>query len=174
MLHAVIMAGGSGTRFWPASRNSLPKQLLSLSGEQTMIQATCERLSDLVPADRQLIVTNQALVDAIAEQLPQLPRKNLVGEPAKRDTAPCIGLAAALVLHEDPDAIMAVMPSDHVISTSAQFCDAISAARDLVQEAPSRIVTFGIKPMHGAVSRFAGSPTKFFRGSCGSCSAMAS
>ena len=152
MLHAVIMAGGSGTRFWPASRTLQPKQLLSLSGEQSMIQATCQRLTELVPAERQLIVTNQALVEPIAAQLPQLPAKNLVGEPAKRDTAPCIGLAAALVLHEDPDAIMAVMPSDHVISTSEQFCSAMAAGRDLVEKDPSRIVTFGIKPSYPAES----------------------
>ena len=152
MLHAVIMAGGSGTRFWPASRTLLPKQLLCLSGDHTMIQATCERLADLVPAERQLVVTNQVLVEPIAAQLPRLPAKNIVGEPAKRDTAPCIGLAAALVLHEDPDAIMAVMPSDHVISTSEQFCAAISSARDLVIDDPTRIVTFGIKPTYPAES----------------------
>ncbi|MEO1525574.1 MAG: mannose-1-phosphate guanylyltransferase [Planctomycetota bacterium] len=152
MLHAVIMAGGSGTRFWPASRTLHPKQLLSLSGDQSMIQATSHRLSGLVPAERQLIVTNQALVEPIAAQLPQVPAKNLVGEPAKRDTAPCVGLAAALVLHEDPDAIMAVMPSDHVISTPEQFCAAISAGHDLVVQDPSRIVTFGIKPSYPAES----------------------
>lgn len=152
MLYAVIMAGGSGTRFWPASRTLRPKQLLALSGDRTMIQATSDRLAELVPPQRQLIVTNRVLVEPIAEQLPQHPAENLVGEPAKRDTAPCIGLAAALVSHQDPDAIMAVMPSDHVIGTDAQFCGAIAAGEQLVLEDPTRIVTFGIKPTYPAES----------------------
>ncbi|MEM6471479.1 MAG: mannose-1-phosphate guanylyltransferase [Planctomycetota bacterium] len=152
MLHAVIMAGGSGTRFWPASRKLRPKQLLALSGERTMIQATSDRLGSLVPSDRQWILTNKILVDAVAEQLTDHPRKNIVGEPAKRDTAPCIGLAAALISADDPDATMAVMPSDHVISTDQQFCDAIAAGAKLVEEDPSRIVTYGIKPTYPAES----------------------
>ncbi|MGB1925787.1 MAG: sugar phosphate nucleotidyltransferase, partial [Rubripirellula sp.] len=115
MLHAIIMAGGSGTRFWPASRRLRPKQLLALSGENTMLQSTLQRLGDLIPNERQMILTNRDLVPAVANQLPQLPASNLVGEPCKRDTAPCIGLAAALVQHQDPEGIMAVMPSDHVI-----------------------------------------------------------
>lgn len=152
MLYAVIMAGGSGTRFWPASRKLRPKQLLSLSGERTMIQSTCDRLAGLVPAERQLIVTNRILVEPIAEQLPGHPAENLIGEPAKRDTAPCIGLAAALIVQKDPEAIMAVMPSDHVIGTDEQFCDAISTAEQLVAKDPTRIVTFGIKPTYPAES----------------------
>ena len=152
MLHAVIMAGGSGTRFWPASRKLRPKQLLPLAGERTMIQSTSDRLTDLVPVERQLILTNKVLVDAIAEQLPEIPAENIVGEPAKRDTAPCIGLAAALIAHQDPEAIMAVMPSDHVIRTDAQFCAAIAAGEQLVVDDPTRIVTFGIKPTYPAES----------------------
>lgn len=152
MLHAVIMAGGSGTRFWPASRKLRPKQLLALSGARSMIQSTSDRLSGLVPVERQLIVTNEILVDPIAEQLPAMPYENLVGEPAKRDTAPCIGLAAALVAAKDPDAIMAVMPSDHVIGTDKQFCDSIAAGEALVKDDPTRIVTFGIKPSYPAES----------------------
>ncbi|MCO8122780.1 sugar phosphate nucleotidyltransferase [Stieleria sp. TO1_6] len=152
MLYAVIMAGGSGTRFWPASRKLQPKQLLSLSGSRTMIQATSDRLAELVPVENQLVITNQILVAPIAQQLPNHPPANLVGEPAKRDTAPCIGLAAALVHHQDPDAVMAVMPSDHVIGTDQQFCQAIEAAHQLVLQDPTRIVTFGIKPTYPAES----------------------
>ncbi|KAA5545277.1 NTP transferase domain-containing protein [Roseiconus nitratireducens] len=152
MLYAVIMAGGSGTRFWPASRKMKPKQLLSLAGDRTMIQATSDRLTGLVPIDRQWIVTNRNLVEPIAEQLPAMPKANLIGEPAKRDTAPCIGLAAALIQRQDPDAIMAVMPSDHVIQTSDQFSEAIAAAEQLVLQDPERIVTFGIKPTYPAES----------------------
>ncbi len=152
MLHAVIMAGGSGTRFWPASRTLRPKQLLTLHGDRTMIQSTIDRLGDLVPASRQMIVTNKVLVDAIAEQLPSLLPKNIVGEPCKRDTAPCVGLAAALVHHEDNDAIMAVMPSDHVITSHEAFQAAIAAGEALIKEDPTRIVTYGIPPKYAAES----------------------
>ena len=152
MLHAVIMAGGSGTRFWPASRKRRPKQLLKLSGDRSMIQSTIDRLGDLVPPERQIIVTNKILVDPIAEQLPQLSLDKIIGEPCKRDTAPCIGLAASLVQNDDPDAIMAVMPSDHVISSHQAFQDAISLGEKLVLEDPERIVTFGIKPSYPAES----------------------
>ena len=96
MLHAVVMAGGSGTRFWPASRKLVPKQLLNLSGDRSMLQATMDRLGELVPAKRQLIITNKILSDAVRLQLPDLPEQNVVGEPCKRDTAPCVGLAAAM------------------------------------------------------------------------------
>ena len=106
MLHAVIMAGGAGTRFWPASRAGRPKQLLDLTGGETMIQATVSRLGELVPVERLLIVTNQRLVDPIKLQLPDLPPEAVVGEPCKRDTAPCIGLAAVLVAQQDPDATL--------------------------------------------------------------------
>ncbi|MFG0262487.1 MAG: mannose-1-phosphate guanylyltransferase, partial [Novipirellula sp. JB048] len=152
MLHAVIMAGGSGTRFWPASRTLRPKQLLALHGERTMLQSTVDRLGDLVPAARQMIVTNQVLVDAIAAQLPSLPATNIVAEPCKRDTAPCVGLAAAHVYHEDPDAIMVVMPSDHVIASHEAFQAAISAGEALIKEDPTRIVTYGIRPTYPAES----------------------
>lgn len=152
MLHAVIMAGGSGTRFWPASRKSMPKQLLGLSGERTMIQATSDRLEGLVPAERRMVVTNHSLISAIAGQLPEFPIENIVGEPCKRDTAPCIGLSAAMVARKDPEGIMAVMPSDHVIGTPEQFCDAIRAGEKLVEEDSERIVTFGIKPTYPAES----------------------
>jgi mannose-1-phosphate guanylyltransferase len=150
MLHAVIMAGGAGTRFWPESRAKTPKQLLRLYGERTMIQATVDRLAGLVPPERLLIVANARLVEPIAQQLPELSRANLVGEPCKRDTAPCIGLAALLALRTDPDATLAVMPSDHVIQPAEVFRKAIEQAARLVEQAPQRIVTFGIRPTYPA------------------------
>jgi mannose-1-phosphate guanylyltransferase len=152
MLHAVIMAGGSGTRFWPESRGSRPKQLLKLIGERTMIQATVDRLANLVPPERILIVTGGQLVDEIWNQLPQLPPGSLLGEPCRRDTAPCIGLAALEIVHKDPQGIMAVMPSDHVISPAGAFREAIAAAAKLVEQSPERIVTFGIRPTYAAES----------------------
>ena len=152
MLHAVIMAGGSGTRFWPASRTLRPKQLLALSGDRTMIQSTVDRLGDLVPPQRQLIVTNRVLTDPVREQLPELPPENVVGEPCKRDTAPCVGLAAAMVHRTDPDGTMVVMPSDHVIEDEGAFQAAIAAGEKLIDEDPTRIVTFGIRPTYAAES----------------------
>jgi len=150
MLHATIMAGGAGTRFWPASRKMTPKQLLTLSGNRSMLQATFDRLKGLCPPENLLIVTNQVLVDAITEQLPEIPRESVIGEPAKRDTAPCVGLAAAWVAAKDPEATMVVMPADHVIGPDDVFQDALKHAADLVDEDPTRIVTFGIKPSYPA------------------------
>lgn len=152
MLHAVIMAGGSGTRFWPASRKLKPKQLLALSGQRTMIQSTLDRLGDVIPPQQCWVITNEILTDAVREQLPAMPAENVVGEPCKRDTAPCVGLAAAMIERIDPGAIMAVMPSDHVITDHAKFQSAIQAGAKLIEEDPTRIVTFGIKPSYPAES----------------------
>lgn len=152
MLHAIVMAGGSGTRFWPASRAALPKQLLALAGERTLLEDTVARLEGLVPPERLLVVTSARLLDAARRQLPQVPAAGLVGEPCKRDTAPCIGLAALLVSRHDPDATMAVMPSDHVIVPADRFRAAIRQAAALVEEQPGRLVTFGIRPTYAAES----------------------
>jgi mannose-1-phosphate guanylyltransferase len=150
MLYAMIMAGGAGTRFWPASRKQTPKQLLKLAGDRSMIQSTVDRLSGLCPPENLLIVTNQILVDPISDQLPNIPKASIIGEPAKRDTAPCIGLAAAWVAAQDPDATMVVMPADHVISPAKVFQASLNQAVELVDADPTRIVTFGIKPTYPA------------------------
>ncbi|HEV3339750.1 MAG TPA: mannose-1-phosphate guanylyltransferase, partial [Pirellulales bacterium] len=152
MLHAIIMAGGSGTRFWPESRDLRPKQLLRFAGDRSMIQATVDRLEGLLPPERMLIATNAKLVEVVARQLPELPAESILGEPCKRDTAPCIGLAALIVSRHDAEATMAVMPSDHVIGPDAAFRQAIAFAAALVDESPARIVTFGIKPTYPAES----------------------
>ena len=152
MLHALIMAGGSGTRFWPASRADLPKQLLTLSGTRSMIQQTVDRITPLVPVERIRVLTNQRLVTTVQEQLPDLPASSILGEPCKRDTAPCIGLAALLLQREDPEATMVVMPADHVISPADAFCQAIEQAAQLVEATPQQIVTFGIRPSYAAES----------------------
>jgi mannose-1-phosphate guanylyltransferase len=152
MLYAVIMAGGAGTRFWPASRAARPKQLLDLAGQRTMLQETVDRLDQLVPSDRVLVLTNRNLVDAVADQLPELPRQAILGEPCKRDTAPCIALAAALLVQRDPDAVMVVLPADQVIRQQEQFREAVSVAVRLVQQDDRRIVTLGIQPTYPAES----------------------
>ena len=146
MIHAVVMAGGAGTRFWPLSRMAIPKQLLSFGGDRSLIQQAIDRLDSLVPVDNISVITNQSLVSAIEDQLPALSSKSIIGEPAKRDTAPCIGLAAGLIAAEDPDATMIVMPSDHIIQPVEAFHEAVTKAHNLVEQDPSRLITFGITP----------------------------
>ncbi len=152
MLHAVIMAGGSGTRFWPASRNKYPKQLLQLVGDKTMLQSTSARLEGLISPEHTLVMTNMHLVDAVREQLPGVPPEQIVGEPMKRDTAACIALAASLIINADPNAIMLVLPADHVISTETQFQDCMRSGVRLIEQSPDRIVTFGIRPTYASES----------------------
>jgi mannose-1-phosphate guanylyltransferase len=144
------MAGGAGTRFWPASRVDMPKQLLALVGNETMLRQTVDRLGDLVTPAQTLIVTNQRLIEPIRQQLPELPAASLVGEPCKRDTAPCIGLAAILVSRQDPDATMVVLPADHVIRNVESFQRGVRQAVSMVEKQPELIVTFGIRPNYPA------------------------
>ncbi len=148
MLHAVIMAGGSGTRFWPKSRRDRPKQLLRLVGNLTMLQQTVARIEPLVPCERVLIVTGADQAAATRAQLPDLPAANVIAEPCPRDTAPCVGLAAAIVHERDPSATMIVMPADHVIEPADAFRATVRAAVAVIEDDPSALVTFGIKPTH--------------------------
>ncbi|MDG2409124.1 MAG: mannose-1-phosphate guanylyltransferase [Pirellulales bacterium] len=150
MIHAIIMAGGAGTRFWPESRADFPKQLLTLTGNRSMMQTTVDRIKGLVPEDRILVVTGERLVENMVNQLPSLPDDSVIGEPCRRDTAPCIGLAALLCVENDPQATMVVMPADHVINQTEAFCRAIEYAAQLVEEVPGRIATFGISPSYPA------------------------
>lgn len=152
MLHAVIMAGGSGTRFWPASRVNNPKQMLHLIGESTMLQSTFERLNGLVSSQHTLVMTNKNLVDAVCAQLPEIPPEHIVGEPSKRDTAACIALAASMIVRADPNGIMLVLPADHVINTVGQFHDCMRSGMQLIEQQPDRIVTFGVRPTYAAES----------------------
>ena len=152
MLHFVIMAGGAGTRFWPESRLARPKQLLPLASQRSMLQMTVDRLGDLAQPQNTYILTAVALTEAVAKQLPDLPRQQILGEPCKRDTAPCIGLAALLLSLNDPDATMIVMPSDQVIAPADQFQQCLQTSVALVEEKPERIVTFGIKPTYPATT----------------------
>jgi mannose-1-phosphate guanylyltransferase len=146
MLHAVIMAGGSGTRFWPKSRRHKPKQLLQLYGDSTMLQQTVARIAPLVSPDRILIITGADQAAAIRAQLPDVPADNVISEPCPRDTAPCVGLAAAIVHKRDPEGTMIVMPADHVIEPPEKFQKTVMAAVSIIDEDPSAFVTFGITP----------------------------
>jgi mannose-1-phosphate guanylyltransferase len=146
------MAGGSGTRLWPESRKDRPKQLLKILGDESMIAATVARLNELVPPTRVLIATTKQLAEKVHQQLPQVPRESILCEPAPRNTAPCIALAAIHLLQKDPDATMAVMPADHVIRPTDAFCQAIRFGEALVSEQPQRLVTFGIQPSYPSTS----------------------
>ncbi len=152
MLHAVIMAGGSGTRFWPASRQAKPKQLLSMASSRTMLQSTFDRLQGLVTPEHVLVLTNCQLADAVKQQLPQLPPEHIVGEPCKRDTAPCIGVAASLIASADPNGTMIVLPSDHTIEPQSEFHRTVRTGVELLEKHPGLIVTFGIRPNYPAES----------------------
>lgn len=150
MLHTVLMAGGSGTRFWPESRAQNPKQLLRLLDSQSLLEKTWARIAPLVPAERTLVITTAEQAPGIANQLPNLPPENLIVEPCGRDTAPCIGLGATVVAHRDPEGVMVVLPADHVIEPDEEFQRAVSAGAGVIQREPQALVTFGIPPTYPA------------------------
>ncbi|HEU5452719.1 MAG TPA: mannose-1-phosphate guanylyltransferase [Terriglobales bacterium] len=143
--YPVILAGGRGTRFWPLSRRRRAKQMLALDGRKTMIQQTVDRLLPLAPAERFWIITNQELRDGIARQLPKVPKKQIIAEPLGRNTAPAIGLAAFLLLRQDPGAVVGMFPSDHVIASAAVYQKNLRAAVRLAVE-DRYIVVIGIRP----------------------------
>jgi mannose-1-phosphate guanylyltransferase len=146
MLHAMIMAGGGGTRFWPRSRKARPKQFLALTSERSLLQEAGDRVVDLVPPERTWVITGESYLAETARQLPRLGADRLVGEPFGRDTAACIGLGGALLLSEDPDATMLVMSADHKIEPTDAFRRCVQVAADLAAERPSALITFGIPP----------------------------
>ena len=145
-LCAVIMAGGKGERFWPKSRNDMPKQFLSLTGDdKTMIQKTVSRIKPLIPEENIYIVTNHSYIDLVKQQLPDIPAENILTEPMSKNTAPCIALAAAVIAARHGDAIMVVLPSDHLIRYEDMFVDTIRQASDIAIE-NNNLVTIGIMP----------------------------
>jgi len=145
MLHAVIMAGGSGTRFWPASRRSRPKQLLSLVGGVPLIRTTVDRVLPLVPAERIWVVTTEATAEATRQVLPELAPGNVLVEPEGRDTAACAGFAAVVVRRSDPDGVCLVLPADHVIRETSRFRRALAAGAQMVED-NGGLLTFGVRP----------------------------
>ncbi|QVL32284.1 mannose-1-phosphate guanylyltransferase [Telmatocola sphagniphila] len=151
MLHAMIMAGGGGTRFWPRSRVKKPKQFLTFSGDRTLLQSTIDRTESQVPTDRVWILTSAAHRAEAIHQLPELDENHVVGEPMGRDTAPCIALGAALIAKEHPAGIIIVMPADHLIEPVQEFRRAVHAAEQLALDHPEALITFGIPPTYPAV-----------------------
>lgn len=150
MLHAVVMAGGSGTRFWPQSRRRLPKQFLQFGSERTLLQETVDRCRDFIPLECTWIVTGAAHSAETVRQIPEVPERNVLIEPCGRNTAPCIGLAAIQLLATDPDAVMLVMPADHVIRTAEQFRRTVEQAVAVLQQSPESLVLFGAVPTYPA------------------------
>lgn len=166
-LYAIILAGGSGTRFWPYSRTTYPKQFLTLEGSHSLLQNTAERITPLVPPERVLVVTASHLQAPTQTQLPALPRGNILSEPIGRNTAPAIGLAAFHVLARDPDAVMVVLPADHTIPDTAAFCASLRQAVEVVRHHDA-LMTLGIHPAFPATGYGyieAGTPLATPRGS---------
>ena len=143
----VILAGGSGTRFWPRSRRARAKQVLALDGERSMLQQTVERLFPLATFDKTWVVTNEYLAHEIAEQLPSLPAAQLIQEPVARNTAPACGLAAFLIEKQNPGAVLGVFPSDHVIADEPRFLKTLQKGIALAA-ADDNMVVLGIEPSH--------------------------
>lgn len=145
-VHAVILAGGRGTRFWPRSRSRTPKQLLNIVGKRTMLQQTADRLAPLVPHSRLWVVTNDAQAVAARRQLPAIAAGHILAEPVGRNTAAAIGLAAIHLARETSDALMAVLPADHYIAQPARYRRLVRAALRVADEA-DHLVVLGIPPM---------------------------
>ncbi len=143
--YALILAGGSGQRFWPISRDALPKQLLKLFGDKTLLEMTVERLEGLVPNENIVILTNKQQEAAVRKLLPQLPNENIIAEPEKRDTAPAIALGVGWVVARDPSATMMVLPADHLIKDQKEFQRVLTNAMKAAEVGQS-LVTIGIKP----------------------------
>ena len=146
MRHALIMAGGSGTRLWPLSRRDRPKQLLRLFGGESLLRLAYERIAGLFEPGNTWVITSQSYVDQVAGELPELPPDNLIGEPVGRDTANAIGLAAHLVAARDADATMAVFTADHLIGPLDRFHVAVRCGLDAAEAYGDHLVTFGIRP----------------------------
>ena len=144
--HVVIMAGGVGSRFWPMSTSDRPKQFVDVLGTgRTFIQMTVDRFKGILPAENVWVVTSQAYEDIVAEQLPEVPRGNILLEPCRRNTAPCIAYAAWRIKSIDPKATIVVSPSDHLVLDVPEFQRVITSAMDFASTSDA-IVTLGMKP----------------------------
>ena len=144
-IYALILAGGSGERFWPLSRRARPKQLLRLVSNETLLEETLARLEGFVPPERTLILTNAEQESAVRKLLGNFPKENIVAEPAKRDTAAAVALGTGWVAARDHAAIMVVLPADHVIVNRKAFQETLALAAEAAEET-SGLITIGIKP----------------------------
>ncbi|UCG15875.1 MAG: mannose-1-phosphate guanylyltransferase [Phycisphaerales bacterium] len=144
--YAVIMAGGAGTRMWPASRVNRPKQLLRLFGGKSLLRESYERIARVVPPESICVITGSVHLAQVAEQLPELSVENLFGEPCGRDTANAVGLAAAILHERDPDATVGVFTADHIITPPERFEQALQAGYEAAEVHADALVTFGIRP----------------------------
>lgn len=144
--YCVIMCGGIGSRFWPYSRAALPKQFIDFLGTgRTLLQMSYDRISGIIPKQNILIMTNERYAGLVAEQLPEISRDQILLEPARRNTAPCIAWAAWHIAARDPEASMIVTPADHVITRENLFVESVLQGFDFV-ESHTALLTFGIKP----------------------------
>src|SRR5258708_2720167 len=150
MLHAMIMAGGGGTRFWPRSRQKRPKQFLTLTCDRSLMQMALHRIESQVPPERSWVLPAVSHREKVEKQLPSLPADRIRGDACGRDTAACLGLGAALIARQDPNAVMLVMPADHVIEPMQEFRRAAHVAEQMAEEHPTALITFGIPPTHPA------------------------
>jgi len=146
-MFALIMAGGSGTRFWPKSREKHPKQFLNIFGEKTLIENTVERLSPLIPIEQTFVVSTEEQKSKIQKLLPDIPQTNYIIEPKGKNTAPCIGLSALFMERIDPEAVMVVLPSDHLVTDKELFHDTLRVGAKVAADKQC-LVTIGIEPTY--------------------------
>jgi mannose-1-phosphate guanylyltransferase len=146
MQYAVIMAGGAGTRLWPMSRSALPKQLIPFLNGRCLLEVAYDRFEGLVPTERRYVCAAERHRDVIGSALPSLNGAQFLGEPTGRDTLAAVGLSAAVIAASDPEAIIGVFTSDHLIEPVTDFQKIISAGFQLVEQHPNTLVTFGITP----------------------------
>lgn len=144
-MYGVILAGGTGERFWPLSRRENPKQFLSLFGQRTMLQLTMDKLEGLLTAENVFVVTDKAYRDLVAAQLPELPPENIICEPCGRDTAAAVGLAAEHIARRNPQGVMAVLPADHYVADVEEFKRVLKTGVEVAREG-EWVLTIGIRP----------------------------
>lgn len=144
-VYVVVLAGGSGTRLWPMSRDNTPKQFLKLGGDRTLMQSAVDRILPMIPWERIIVVTNAAYTEEVRAQLPQIPSSNIIAEPMKRDTAAAMALGSLVAQYADPEAVVVNMASDHVLKDSDEYRRVITAAADLAAN-KEYLVTVGITP----------------------------